>query len=122
MNQAGGDLDETDLHRRLKGKRTRLERLATVFFQHHQGQLEALNQALQDNQAEELRRAAHTYKGTVGSFSARHSVELCQQLEGLSREAKLQEAAPLIKQLNDLAQQLKARLEQLPQEPEWSDG
>lgn len=122
MSEQGGDLDEADLLRRLKGKRARLERLGAVFFQHYEGQLEAMNQALRAGRAEELRLAAHTYKGTVASFSARRSVELCQKLEALSQNSQLKEAAPLVEQLGQLAQQLKKRLEHLPQEPEWSNG
>lgn len=114
------DLDEADLLRRLKGKGGRLSRLCGVFFQHYQGQLEAISQALAQGQAESLRQAAHAYKGTVGSFSACTSTRLAQQLEEFGRTGQLQSAGPVFEELCQLAEALRIRLEQLPQLPEWS--
>lgn len=124
MGSGGGapppDLNEAELHRRLKGKRGRLTRLSGAFFQHYLEQLGAISQAITKGQPELLRQAAHAYKGTVASFSADASTRLAQQLEELGRSGQIEPAGPIFEELRQLAEVLRVRLEQLPQQPEWS--
>ncbi|MFN8610977.1 MAG: Hpt domain-containing protein [Vulcanimicrobiota bacterium] len=115
-------LDAIELRTRLKGKKNRLLRLSAVFFQFYQQQLDDIEVALRARDAEALRMAAHTYKGSVSSFVAEPSQELSLRLESLGREQTLEGAEELLRQLRDQAQALCERLRQLPQEEGWHES
>jgi HPt (histidine-containing phosphotransfer) domain-containing protein len=107
-------LDEQRLLALLKGSQKRLVRLSGVFFQYYQQQLDAIEAALPAG-GEALRAAAHTYKGTVSSFAAEPSVELCLQLEQGTPKA-----GEVLDQLRQQAEQIRQRLGELPQEEGWN--
>lgn len=106
-------LDESRLRQQLKNSHKRLLRLSGVFFQYYQQQLQDIEHTLTDTEG--LRVAAHTYKGTVSSFAAEPLVQCCQQLEKLPDNAR-----EIFDQLRLLSEQLRERLEQLPQEEGWT--
>lgn len=115
-------LDAVELRTRLKGKKNRLLRLSAVFFQYYEQQLNDIEAALQSGGGEALRLAAHTYKGTVSSFSAGPSQELSLRLETMGMENSLEGAPQLLAELRSQAQVLCARLRQLPEEDGWHES
>ncbi|MBS2035141.1 Hpt domain-containing protein [bacterium] len=115
-------LNTAELQARLKGKKNRLLRLCAVFFQYYEQQINDIAAALEAGDAEALRMAAHTYKGTVSSFAAEPSQELSLRLETMGREQTLEGAQELLDQLRVQAQSLCARLRQLPEEDGWHES
>jgi HPt (histidine-containing phosphotransfer) domain-containing protein len=115
-------LDAAELQTRLKGKKNRLLRLSAVYFQFYEQQLNDIEAALQGGDGEALRMAAHTYKGTVSSFSAQPSQELSLRLEVMGRDNSLEGAPELLQELRAQAQLLCARLRQLPEEAGWHES
>jgi len=58
-----------------------------------------LRQACQADQAEALRRAAHSFKGSCSNMGATLLAELCQELETAAREEQLGKAPALIESI-----------------------
>lgn len=58
-----------------------------------------IEQAIAEADADALRRAAHSFKGSSGNMGARHLSELCKRMEDCAREGKLNESNSLIAQL-----------------------
>ncbi|MEJ2681820.1 MAG: Hpt domain-containing protein [Gammaproteobacteria bacterium] len=59
----------------------------------------ALQEALQQAAAEELRQVAHSFKGSSGNIGAPHLYTLCQELEALGRSGSVDGADVLVEQL-----------------------
>lgn len=60
----------------------------------------AISEALQSANADMLRRAAHSFKGSTGNMGAQHMAELCRQLEELARGGTTEGAAELFIELS----------------------
>lgn len=59
-----------------------------------------IEQAVLQADADALRRAAHSFKGSSGNMGARDLSELCKQIEDFARDEKLNECSGLIVQLH----------------------
>jgi len=74
-------LDEADVLHRVQGDRDLLAQIAAMFLDNYPGQLAAVRQALAEQDAARLNRAAHAFKGAAANFSARAAVAAAQRLE-----------------------------------------
>jgi CheY-like chemotaxis protein len=62
-------------------------------------EMQAMQQALAESDADLLRRTSHTLRGVVGNFEATPAVELCRKIEQLAMQGSTQGTAALIEQL-----------------------
>jgi HPt (histidine-containing phosphotransfer) domain-containing protein len=85
-----------------------LAELIDAFLADAPGLLEALRSGLEQGDADEVRRAAHTLKSNGATFGAEDFAELCRELEVLARDGRLAGAG----ELADRIERRYARLEQ----------
>jgi two-component system, sensor histidine kinase and response regulator len=91
--------DSIDVHAlmdRLEGDRDLLKELVGLYFEDEQGLIDQLAAAVQDRQADALRRTAHTLKGSVGNFCAPSALAAAAALEAAGRDGRLDESPLLL--------------------------
>jgi HPt (histidine-containing phosphotransfer) domain-containing protein len=84
---------------RLGGDRELLVELAEIFLDSLPEQLRKLRDGLDNADAEKVGMAAHSLKGSVGSFAAEPARQAALELEKLAREGKLDAAADALTRL-----------------------
>ena len=85
-------LDVTGTLERLRGRKDTLTRLANLFFDESGTLLAEIHAAIAAGDAERLRRASHTLKGSADCIGARVAVEYARKLETMGRANDLSEA------------------------------
>jgi HPt (histidine-containing phosphotransfer) domain-containing protein/signal transduction histidine kinase/DNA-binding response OmpR family regulator len=100
LKDLGGE-DEPELFRELVG----------MFLRDTPPRLEALGQALESGDANELERVAHAMKSSCGNLGAVVMAELCYQLEMVGREGALDSAPGLVQRSNEEFQRVIEALE-----------
>jgi HPt (histidine-containing phosphotransfer) domain-containing protein len=103
-------VDVPALMDRLEGDRELLKELIALYLEDEPALLEEIARAVQQHDAEALRRAAHTLKGSVANFCAPAAQDAALALETAGRDRSLGSAAEL---LENLQQQLVAVREEL---------
>jgi PAS domain S-box-containing protein len=88
------------LHARA-GDRDFVIELVDTFLREGPALVETLRGALQDADAQQLRRAAHTLKSNARVFGARALAALCQEVEAMARVGVLAGAAELAARIDD---------------------
>lgn len=73
--------------------------------------LENLARSIDAGDAENLRRTAHSFKGSASNVGAPRLTELCRQLEFSGREGNLERAPRLLTLVRDEYQQVRELLE-----------
>jgi HPt (histidine-containing phosphotransfer) domain-containing protein len=73
--------------------------LLQTFIADSRQRLTAIDEALQTADADMLRRAAHSFKGSTGNMGAARMSELCRQLEDMGRLGSVVGGADLLAQL-----------------------
>jgi len=109
-NDLPGIFDLDDALERVGGDREILEEILEVFSESYPDQLSELKKAIDDGDASIVERAAHTLKGSVGTFSAKKALETALRLEIMGREGQLQEAAAEHSKLKQEVEELDAAL------------
>ena len=104
--------DRAEALARTGGSEDGLRELATILADHAPKLLDEARLALAAGDAAELRRAAHTVKGSAALFAAEPTVQAALELETLARENRLSEAEPAVKRLD---RELRRLLEALRQ-------
>ncbi len=102
------DLD--DALERVGGDREILEEILVVFSETYPDQLSELKDAIDNGDAPIVERAAHTLKGSVGTFSAKKALETALRLEIMGHDGQLQEAAAVYSILEQEVEELEAAL------------
>ena len=102
------DLD--DALEKVGGDKEILEEILVVFSESYPDQLKELKNAINSGDAPIVERAAHTLKGSVGTFSAKKALETALRLETMGRDGKLQEAAAAYSKLEQELEELDAAL------------
>jgi HPt (histidine-containing phosphotransfer) domain-containing protein len=74
--------------------------LVETFVRDAPALLETLRGALEGQDAEQVRRAAHTLKSNARVFGATRLAELCQELEAMARAETLAIAAEFLAQID----------------------
>jgi two-component system, sensor histidine kinase and response regulator len=82
-------LDKATVLARLEGDEELLAELAGLFIQESPKLLSAIQQAIEQDDAKSLERAAHALKGSVGNFVIPTAVKAAQTLETMGREGNL---------------------------------
>jgi signal transduction histidine kinase/DNA-binding response OmpR family regulator len=90
-----------------------LGELVDTFLAEAVGLVAALRQSIEDGDAEELRRAAHTLKSNGATFGAGRFAELARELEDRGRDGRLDGAAGLAALLDAELGRLRVALERL---------
>ena len=107
----GSIIDEAAVLAGMDGNRRLLRDLARLFMADYPKQLAEIKAAIQLGDAEQLRRAAHTLKGSVGNFGAKRAIEAARELEMLGKSGDVQSAPAACVALDDelslLTQELK---------------
>ncbi len=84
------------------GDRELLQEGVHIFFdEDYPRECAALREAIAQQDADAVRRAAHGLKGALDSFGSRPARDLARQLEMRGRENKLDDAAPLFQNLEN---------------------
>lgn len=73
----------------------------------------AIKEALGKNDPEELRRAAHSFKGSCGNIGALPLSELCKDLEQKGRDGNLDGTQALFEQICAEYEHVKASMEKM---------
>jgi CheY-like chemotaxis protein len=109
------DLAAFDRLRATLGKKADalLPGLIDNFFKDAQRLISAARQALDDNQPEALRRAAHTLKSNARNFGANTLGDVCQELESLAKDGATDGAADLIGKMETEYERARTELEAL---------
>jgi two-component system, sensor histidine kinase and response regulator len=102
----GPAFNEAEALGRTGGDQELLRELMGVFLGEYPGWLAEIRNAIAQNDAATLKRAAHSVKGAVGHFGARAAGDAAQRLETMGRDANLAGAsaacATLEQELNRL--------------------
>ena len=115
-------LDRTAALERLGGDTTLLAELATLFLDDAPKLIAEMHTALAQNDAETLRRVAHSFKGASAYIGATTASELAYRLERSASEGQLQELAPLLSELEQVFLALRPLLQQWSPEHALSTG
>ncbi|MDQ7051628.1 MAG: response regulator [candidate division KSB1 bacterium] len=98
------------------GDKELLEELVNIFQETSPEMLKNIRKALENKDAEALARAAHSLKGSVGTFSAQNAYNLAYQLEQLAKEGNLEKAEEVRMVLEDEINRLNPALQELVKE------
>lgn len=103
-----GHADLNYLYEILDGDNEMLKEMVGVFLDSCMPQIGDLSQAVQDANADKIRRAAHTFKGSVGNFGAPLVHDLAFEMEKMGREGeigtikeKLDQLVPMVENLHE---------------------
>ena len=83
----------------VKGDRQLLESLIEAFLDEAPRLMETIRRAIGQTDAEALRVAAHTLKGSMRYFGAQPSFDNTERLEKMGREGNLEGAGPALEAL-----------------------
>jgi HPt (histidine-containing phosphotransfer) domain-containing protein len=92
-----------------------LEKICQTFRARLPGHLQAVQDALRDQDAPRLREAAHKLAGMVAAFSSAAG-GVASELEDRAAQGQLEAARPLVEQLEAMAQELLCAVEGLSPE------
>ncbi len=73
--------------------------LLDTFVTDSEERLRLLQAAEHDQDAQAMRRAAHSFKGSCSNMGAKVLAESCRDLEELARRGDLAESAPLVERI-----------------------
>lgn len=99
--------------KRVGGNASILKAVVTAFLGSSLQQLEEVEKAVGASDAEALRFAAHTLKGTVLNFEARKTAKVAQELEDLGRSGSLDNTPRLLEELKASYAELRAEMEKV---------
>lgn len=102
-------IDYPNLLRKCRGKQELADQLVNLFLKQAESDLQALETALQEDDAELIRKTAHRLKGASANVLATAVQELAIQIERKGREQDLGEAKVLIARLQYHLEQLRGR-------------
>ena len=91
-NHTDGVIDHASLLAGIDGDRRLLRELVRLFLADCPQRLAEIKEAVRRGDAEALRIAAHTLKGSVGNFAAQKAFTASQRLENIGREGDLANA------------------------------
>lgn len=90
-----------------------LSEVLRLFLDDAPRRLERLKAAWRDGDAGELRRAAHSLKGSSGNIGARHMYDICKQLDERGKAGDLTGARPLLDSLDEEFGRVESEIQRL---------
>lgn len=111
MTEVGVHLDKDALEelQRLMGDEFSL--LIDTFESDSTMRIDAIADAVVSGQADEIRRAAHSFKGSAGNMGAVLLTEQCRRLEELAHSGSVEEANTLLQAITVEYAEVKAALQ-----------
>lgn len=113
-----GELNLQNVIKRLGGDIELLRDLIGFYLEDYPGLLERIEEALIDEDAGFVQRAAHSMKGLVANFDARTCRDTAAQIELIAKQRQLETVPDLLAQLRKctakLARELESYREQMP--------
>jgi CheY-like chemotaxis protein len=113
---ATGALDRVALLDRVEGDMELLSDIIELFKEDSVRQMTAIREAIDKKQADTLRRAAHTLKGTCGNLGAVEAAATALELEKLAVGGDLSHAQESLRSLEEQIQRASKLLDELKQE------
>ncbi|HWY85730.1 MAG TPA: response regulator [Gemmataceae bacterium] len=110
-------LDSAALLERVDGDLNVLHELVDIFLDDSPRLLAEIHAALDAQDADRLKVAAHTLKGAAGNFGAKSTVSAALRLEKLAADSNFLDARALLETLNTTVHRLRAALAELKREP-----
>jgi HPt (histidine-containing phosphotransfer) domain-containing protein len=95
----------------IEGEESILGKLIDVFIENTPRVLKEARGALATRMSPQLERAAHTLKGSCSNFGAERMRAACERLEISSREGNLENAASLLKEIENEFELVRLALE-----------
>jgi HPt (histidine-containing phosphotransfer) domain-containing protein len=95
----------------VEGEESILGKLIDVFIENTPRVLAEARQALHTRMSPQLERAAHTLKGSCSNFGAERMRAACQRLEHSAKDGNLEDAASLIKEIENEFELVRLALE-----------
>ena len=109
-------LNRNELFARVDNDIELLGELIEIFMEDYPSLIAQIEEAIQKNDSQALRKSAHALKGSVANFCAPEAVELSRQLEVMGAEGNLASAASYFQKLQAELQQVTQALKQLSTE------
>jgi len=106
-------LDEKGLIAGLGGDRKLLRAMIQIFLKDCPRMEGEIGSAVRSRNSELLRSAAHALKGAAGNFGPNGAFDAARELEMISREGRLDQAAPAFEKLKKELSLLKQNLTEL---------
>lgn len=106
-----GHADLNYLYEILDGDQELLKEMVGVFLESCMPQIGDLSKAVSDGNADHIRRAAHTFKGSVGNFGAPLVHDLAFEMERMGRDSDIADAKGKLDQLVPMVENLHEDLE-----------
>jgi two-component system, sensor histidine kinase and response regulator len=112
-----GVIDGAALLAGVDGNRRLLRNLVRLFLADYPQQLAEIEKAVRRGDAEALRIAAHTLKGSVGNFAAKKAFAAAQRLEIMGRDGEFDKAGEACKALESELARVTEELRRLAMNP-----
>jgi signal transduction histidine kinase/ligand-binding sensor domain-containing protein/DNA-binding response OmpR family regulator len=106
-------LDKATALANLGGDEDVLSEVAHIFLMECSRLMSELREAIHRNNALELERAAHSMKGSIGTFAAQKAYETARRLEELGREGRVKDAERVYANLEAEIDRLRPEMESL---------
>ena len=87
--------------------------LVSIFISDGKNQIDNLRLSIDSSNTEDVKRIAHTLKGTSSNLGVSHLSELCKTLEHNAADNKLEDANELWQKILSEYEEVKATLEKL---------
>jgi two-component system sensor histidine kinase/response regulator len=115
---AGGPVfDKAAALGRVGGDEAVLQELAHMFLEESARLMPQIRRAVAHEDSQQLRRAAHTFKGVVSIFTATAAADAAQKLESMGEDGNLAEAAAACRALEEAIERLEPELAALARRP-----
>jgi len=104
--------DKEAVLKRVRGKDKLLISLINMFIDDMPAQIDALQQAINDNKMEDIHLQAHTIKGTAANLSGLNLQAVASEMERAGKEQDVEALTELMPELNKAYQQLMSMMKQ----------
>lgn len=107
MTSASNHLDVNALNELKEVMGDEFSLLIETFLNDSVTRVESIQQALDSDDADQIRRAAHSFKGSASNMGAIHLAEKCRELENMGRDEQLTGADALFEGIKAEFEQVK---------------
>jgi two-component system, sensor histidine kinase and response regulator len=109
-------INRKDLAERLDNDIELFRELAELFIEDSTFLMEKIQNSIESSDANQLRKSAHTIKGSVSNFSAQKAYDSAFRLETIGKNEELDKAETAFKELRDEVNNLKEAMKLLVKE------
>jgi len=109
-------INRGELSERLDGDMELFRELADLFFDDSQKLMNNIKEAISEGSAEQLRKSAHTIKGSVSNFSAQAPFDAAYALENIGKNEEMDKAQDAFDLLKGKIEELREAMKLLVEE------